>query len=50
VKFRDATGLSEQLAGEGIYLILATTPDGMLRLKPQNLVVGLPIRSPERVS
>ena len=48
--FRDATRLSEQLAGEDVYLILAMTPDGMLRVKPQNLVVGLPIRSPERVS
>ncbi len=48
--FRDATRLPAQLAGEGIYLILAMTPDGMLRVKPQNLVVGLPIRSPERVS
>jgi len=48
--FRDATRLPPRLAGEGVYLILAMTPDGMLRVKPQNLVVGLPIRSPERVS
>jgi len=48
--FRDTTRLPAQLAGEGIYLILARTPDGMLRVKPQNLVVGLPIRSPESVS
>src|SRR5436309_1227370 len=48
--FRDATRLTPQLAGEGIYLILAMTPDGMLRIKPQNLVVGLPMRLPESVS
>jgi hypothetical protein len=47
---RDASRLAPQLAGEGIYLILAMTPDGMLRVKPQNLVAGLPIRSPETVS
>jgi hypothetical protein len=39
-----------QLAGEAIYLILAMTPDGILRVKPQNLVAGLPIRSLESVS
>jgi hypothetical protein len=35
---------------EGVYLLLAMTPDGMLRVKPQNLIVGLPIRAPEAVS
>jgi hypothetical protein len=50
LKFHDAARLAPRLAGEGIYLILAMTPDGMLRVKPQNLVVGLPIRSPESVS
>ena len=50
VTFRDAARLAPQLAAEGIYLILAMTSDGTLRVKPQNLVVGLPIRSPERVS
>src|SRR5205085_10252876 len=46
----DSTRVPAQLAGEGIYLILAMTPDGMLRVKPQNLVAGLPIGTPERVS
>ena len=36
--------------GEPIYLIMAMTPDGMLRMKPQNLVTGLPIRHLEAVS
>jgi hypothetical protein len=31
-------------------LILAMTPDQVLRLKPQNLIVGLPIRRLETVS
>jgi hypothetical protein len=36
--------------GEPIYLILAMTPDRMLRMKPQNLVTGLPIAHLEAVS
>ncbi len=42
----DAT---EDMRGEPIYLVLAMTPDGMLRLKPQNLVMGLPISRGEMV-
>jgi hypothetical protein len=30
--------------------MLATTPDGALRMKPQNLVTGLPIRQLETMS
>jgi hypothetical protein len=33
----------ETARGEPIYLLLAMTPDRMLRMKPQNLVTGLPI-------
>jgi hypothetical protein len=36
--------------GEPIYLILAMTSDRTLRMKPQNLVVGLPIAYLEAVS
>jgi len=36
--------------GEPIYLLLAMAPDGLLRVKPQNLLTGLPIRQPEAVS
>jgi Family of unknown function (DUF6352) len=42
----DAT---EGMRGEPVYLVLAMTPDGMLRLKPQNLVMGLPISRGEMV-
>ena len=48
--FQDAARVDPQLAGEAVYLILATTPDGILRAKPQNLIVGLPIRSLEIMS
>ncbi|HEY2534159.1 MAG TPA: DUF6352 family protein [Xanthobacteraceae bacterium] len=34
----------ERIAGEPVYLILAMTAEGILRMKPQNLVIGLPMR------
>ena len=40
----------DKAKGEPIYLIMAMTPDGVLRVKPQNLVTGLPIRQLEDVS
>jgi hypothetical protein len=40
----------DKAKGEPIYLILAMTPDRMLRMKPQNLVTGLPIAHLEAVS
>jgi Family of unknown function (DUF6352) len=33
-----------------IYLILAMTPERVLRMKPQNMLTGLPVRERERVS
>jgi hypothetical protein len=48
--FRDPAPVLDKAKGEPIYLIMAMTPDGMLRLKPQNLVTGLPIRQMEDVS
>lgn len=33
-------------AGAPIYLIMAMTPDKLLRIKPQNLVTGLPLAAP----
>jgi hypothetical protein len=47
LSFRDHAAISENLAGEPIYLILAMTPDKTLRMKPQNLVTGLPVRQHE---
>jgi hypothetical protein len=41
--FRDATRVLPQLAGEPVLLLLAMTADGKLRVKPQNLLTGLPI-------
>jgi hypothetical protein len=36
--------------GEPAYLVLAMTPDSVIRMKPQNLVTGLPIRRLEAAS
>jgi len=40
----------DKAKGEPIYLLLAMAPDGTLRMKPQNLRDGLPIRHLEAVS
>ncbi|HKD24753.1 MAG TPA: DUF6352 family protein [Xanthobacteraceae bacterium] len=47
VTFRDTRMVLETVAGEAIYLILAMAPDKVLRMKPQNLVTGLPVRDLE---
>jgi Family of unknown function (DUF6352) len=45
--FLDPADMIEKVRGEPIYLLAAVTADDMLRLKPQNLVTGLPIRQME---
>jgi Family of unknown function (DUF6352) len=42
--FADPRDVAPQFAGEAVYLLLAMTEDRMLRLKPQNLLNGLPLR------
>ena len=41
--------VTEKTKGEPVYLLLAMTPDKVLRMKPQNLLTGLPIRHLEAV-
>ena len=41
--FRNSEVALETARGEPIYLIMAMAPDRTLRMKPQNLVTGLPI-------
>jgi Family of unknown function (DUF6352) len=48
--FRSPEVVLDKARGEPIYLILAMTPDRTLRMKPQNLVTGLPIAHLEAVS
>jgi hypothetical protein len=48
--FLDPADMIEKVRGEPIYLLAAVTADDMLRLKPQNLMTGLPIRQTEAVN
>lgn len=48
--FADPAVAGEMLRGEPVYLILAMTADRQLRLKPQNLITGLPIGLRETAS
>ncbi len=43
LSFIDAAAMRPDLAGRPVYLGLATTPDRRLQLKPQNLLVNLPL-------
>ena len=49
LSFRDPAEMIEKVRGEPVYLLVAMTPDEKLRLKPQNLVTGLPVRLAEAV-
>jgi hypothetical protein len=48
--FADLTDTAQMTGGEPVYLILAMSSDKVLRMKPQNLLIGLPVRHPEAVS
>ncbi|HEY2137476.1 MAG TPA: DUF6352 family protein [Xanthobacteraceae bacterium] len=54
MSFRDRSQVADQFAenvrGEPVYLIMAMTPEKIMRLKPQNLVTGLPVRQREAMS
>jgi hypothetical protein len=47
--FRDAHLMTYDVRGEPIYLVLAMTSERLIRLKPQNLVTGLPVKHIEAV-
>jgi hypothetical protein len=48
--FRDPAIMLDKVKGEPVYLIMAMTADKLIRIKPQNLVTGLPILHVEAVS
>jgi len=48
--FRDPAMMLDNVRGEPVYLILAMTADMTIRMKPQNLLTGLPVRHLEAVS
>lgn len=50
LSFRDSAVADDAVAGEPVYLILAMTLEGVLRMKPQNLVTGMPIKRLEAVT
>jgi Family of unknown function (DUF6352) len=45
--FHDAGVVLDQVGREPVYLILGMAPDQSVRMKPQNLITGLPIKSLE---
>jgi hypothetical protein len=47
--FRDPAIMLDKVKGEPVYLLLAMTGDKTIRMKPQNLITGLPIKHLEAV-
>ena len=50
LSFAEAGLVADTLAREPVYLILAMTPDQGVRMKPQNLLTGLPVKHLEAAS
>ena len=44
LQFADATVVADHVEREPVYLIMAMTSDQKLRMKPQNLLTGLPVK------
>jgi len=49
LRFADQAMVLDRVKGEPVYLILAMTPDKIIRMKPQNLITGLPVKHLEAV-
>ena len=45
--FEAGAPVEARVEGHPVYLLLAMTPDNAVRMKPQNLIVGLPLASPQ---
>jgi hypothetical protein len=50
LNFSDPSVMLDEVRGEPVYLILSMAPDKTIRMKPQNLLTGLPVRHLEAVS
>jgi hypothetical protein len=50
LRFDPGAPVDPQVAGHPVYLLLAVTADRTLRMKPQNLVVGLPLAAGARAT
>ncbi|MFN3279698.1 DUF6352 family protein [Paracoccus hibiscisoli] len=46
LRFADTSAVRADLAGQPVWLILGQDPDGRVRMKPQNLLTGLPLAEP----
>lgn len=46
MEFRDPIVMRPEVAGAPVFLGLAAAPDGTLRMKPQNLLMNLPLARP----
>lgn len=44
LSFRDPLQMIDAVRGEPVYMILAMSPDKTIRMKPQNIIAGLPVR------
>lgn len=49
LNFREARLMLEKVRGDPVYLVLAMTNEHLIRMKPQNLVTGLPVKHLEAV-
>lgn len=47
LEFEDPRDMLPEVAGHPVWLLLGLAPDQRLRMKPQNLVTGLPFASPD---
>jgi hypothetical protein len=43
--FSDVSYVDERVGDRPVYILLAMTPDRILRVKPQNLITGLPLKA-----
>jgi len=48
--FADHARIDPRVAGHPVYCLLAMTADGTVRLKPQNLIMGLPLAGSARAA
>ncbi len=50
LSFHESRLMLDKVKGEPVYLVLAMTKEHLIRMKPQNLVTGLPVKHLEALS
>jgi hypothetical protein len=43
LRFKDETRVNTNVKGHPVYLLMGMNKDRVLRVKPQNLLVGMPV-------